>query len=565
MRLRVSMLTSMAQHGQSSRRIVKVTLGVVLAASVAVVPAPVHAAVAVNSSGVDASGYSREPLDSRLVVEPTPGPVKRLRVVQVSDGLVRASWSKPTGDFSAVTGYLVSYTGSSGVQIVRSPKASVTFTAHVPNGQPITISVRAINGLGVSHPGPVRDVSGIASGKPDTPGWLGISGVNVSGGAKKSITLSWLSVSPNGRGETRYRVQVDGVATQCSGLEWIADTSCVLRVANNGVTHHYLVVAANRAGIKPTAIEGKAGAHRSRSSQRSVTAAGTPVGLSSLALAATGADGRASLSFGVGASHGAKNVVTCTGGGASCTTWNLAPKGDNVTTTLTGLTNGVTTTVSLLNCNGASEDSALDTHPCATAASASVVTYGPIAVPTITASPSGNSVTVLASVNPNGRSVTATITSSAGGSHVCNLAGAGPMACAWTQTALNYSTSYTYTVTVADASGAGRVSKAASVATRTGADPNAPTVTVSHGPSHLATGCTIAACAWVRTTTAHFASTVTCHITAAYPDTAGFISWTQGADATKDGPNYYGYPGHTVTVQCTDANGNVSTGTSPPW
>jgi len=536
--------------------VLKAALGVLLLATVALVATPAVATPSIHSASLP---------QPRKAVVPTPGTVKHLRVVRESDGLVKAAWSKPTGDFSAVTGYLVSYTGSSGVQIVRSQKASVTYAAHVPNGQPITISVRAINGLGVSHPGPAREVSGIASGKPDAPTWLAVTGVNVAGGAKKSISLSWLPVSPNGRGQTRYQVQVDGVAMQCAAAEWIADTSCVLRAANNGVTHRYLVVAANRAGIKPTAIEGKVGAHRSRSSQRSVTAAGTPVGLSSLALVATGADGRASLSFDVGASHGAKNVVTCTGGGATCTTWNLAPKGDNVTTTLTGLTNGATTTVSLLNCNGAVENSDLDIHPCASAATASVVTFGPITTPTITATPSGNSVLVQATVNPNGRDVTATISSSAGGSHVCNLSGAGPMACAWTQTALNYSTSYTYTVTVADASGAGRASKAASVATRTGADPNVPTVTVSHGPSHLATGCTIAACARVRTTTAHFASTVTCHITAAYPDTAGFISWTQGADATKDGPDYFGYPGHTVTVQCTDANGNVSTGTSPPW
>lgn len=562
---RASALVLAPQPARGEQRVLKAALGVLVLATAALVATPAVATPAQNRGAPASSSHSRSLLEPRRAVEPTPGPVKNLRVVRESDGLVKAAWSKPTGDFSAVTGYLVSYTGSSGVQIVRSHKASVTYTAHVPNGQPITISVRAVNGLGVSHPSSARQVSGIASGKPDAPTWIAVTGVNVAGGAKKSISLSWLPVSPNGRGQTRYQVQVDGVATQCAETEWIADTSCLLRAANNGVTHRYVVMAANRAGIKPTRLEGKAGTHRSQSLQRVVTAAGTPVGPSNLALVATGTDGRANFSFDVGASHGAKNVVTCTGGGSTCTTWNLAPKGDNITTTLTGLTNGATTTVSLLNCNGAVEDNDLDIHPCATAATASVVTFGPIANPTITATPSGNSVLVQSTVNPNGRDVTATITSSAGGSHVCNLSGAGSMPCAWTQTALNYSTSYTYTVTVVDASGSGRVSKAASVTTRTGADPNLPIVTVSHGPSHSAAGCTIAACAWVRTTTAHFSSTVTCRITAAYPDTAGFISWTQGAEATKDGPNYYGYPGRTVTVQCTDANGNVSTGTSPPW
>jgi len=562
---RAGALVLAPQPARVAQRVLKAALGVLVLATGALVATPAVAAPAENRGVAASSHDSASLLKSRQAVEPTPGPVKNLRVVRESDGLVKAAWSKPTGDFSAVTGYLVSYTGSSGVQIVRSHKASVTYAAHVPNGQPIAISVRAVNGLGVSHPGPARQVSGIASGKPDAPTWIAVTGVNVAGGAKKSISLSWLPVSPNGRGQTRYQVQVDGVATQCAGAEWIADTSCLLRAANNGVAHRYMVMAANRAGIKPTALEGKAGTHRSQSGQRAVTAAGTPTGPSNLALVATGTDGRASFSFDVGASHGAKNVVTCTGGGATCTTWNLAPKGDNVTTTLTGLTNGATTSVSLLNCNGGVEDNDLDIHPCASAATASVVTFGPIANPTITATPSGNSVLVQSTVNPNGRDVTATITSSAGGSHVCNLSGAVSMACAWTQTSLSYSTSYTYTVTVTDASGSGRVGKAASVTTRTGADPNIPTVTVSHGPAHTGTGCTAAACAWVRTVTAHFSSSVTCQITAAFPDTAAFITWTQGADATKDGPNYYGWAARTVTVRCTDAQGHIATGTSPPW
>ena len=508
---------------------------------------------------VNSLGESRKPsAPVQATADRIPDAVENLRVVKEADGIVKYQWTKPSGDYSPVEGYLVSYTGG-GSYI---PSTQPSFTANVPNGTPITFKVRAVNGLGAEKPGPVvQDSSGIASGRPDVPSLASLSGVNVAGGGTKAFTVSWGSVDPNGRGTSHYRVYMDGHATACNGNEWITATSCDIQVANDGSKHSFAVQAANDAGLSASPIWGSAESHQSaKSGAVSGVAAGTPDGISNLTLTATGVDGRATIAFDVGNSNGADNKITCTGGGGACGPWNVGVNGGHVTGTLTGLSNGATTTVSLVNCNGATEDSATDVHPCTSATTANVITFGPIGAPTITANASGTTITVHSSVNPNGRNVTARITSSAGGSQTCNLGGASPASCDWTQSGLNYSTTYTYTVTVTDASGEGRASKSASASART-ADPN-PTVAVARGGSHTGPGCSSSACEWVKTTTRDFTSTVNCSITAAYPDTGGFLPWSQGANSTNSRPNYYGWAGHSIQVTCVDGQGHSATGST---
>jgi len=491
-----------------------------------------------------------------------PGRVNNLQVVREADGVIKYRWAAPGRPHGRIAGYLVSFTGGSGYTVVRRPR----FTASVPNGMPITFRVRAFNGLGPGKPGPAASIrSGIASGRPDAPSLAPISGVNVAGGGTKAFTVSWGPVDPNGRGKSRYRVYMDGHATACNGHEWIAATSCDVQVPNDGSRHSFAVQAANDAGIAPSQLEGSAESHQSaKSGAVSGVAAGTPEGLSNLTLTPTGVDGRATISFDVGNSNGGDNKITCFGGGGDCGLWNVGVNGGHVTGTLTGLANGATTTVSLVNCNGAAEDSATDVHPCTSATTANVITFGPIGASTITVSASGTTITVHSSVNPNGRPVTAKITSSAGGSQTCNLGGASPVSCDWTQGGLNYNTTYTYTVTVTDASGEGRASKSASASAKT--DPPPVGLTVGKGSPVSTDSCSDPSCAYVATTTYNFSGTVTCQIAAASPGgTAGFITWPQGPNATHEGPNCFGYPGGSVTVQCSDGAGNSASNTRSNW
>ena len=401
--------------------------------------------------------------------------------------------------------------------------------------------------------------------RPDVPSLAPISGANVAGGGTKAFTVSWGPVDPNGRGSSHYRVYMDGRATSCNGNDWITATSCVIQVPNDGSKHSFAVQAANDAGLSSSPIWGSAESHQSaKSGAVNGIAAGTPEGISNLSLTATGVDGRATISFDVGKSNGADNKITCTGGGAACGPWNVGVNGGHVSGTLTGLSNGATTTVSLEQCNGAALDDATDVHPCAAVAKATVMTFGPIGTPTITANASGTSITVHSTVNPNGRNVTAKITSSAGGSQTCSLGGASPTSCDWTQGGLNYNTTYSYTVTVTDASGEGRASKSASASAKTDPPPPNPTVAVSRGAHYSGAGCTDPSCSYVHVATQDFTSGVNCRITAAYPDTGGFVPWSQGANSSIDTRNWYGYAGKTITVQCTDGQGHTASG-SRAW
>lgn len=91
-----------------------------------------------------------------------------------------------------------------------------------------------------------------------------------------------------------------------------------------------------------------------------------------------------------------------------------------------------------------------------------------------------------------------------------------------------------------------------------------PTVTVGRGASHQTSTCTVSACAYVQVTTSGFASKVTCQITKARVDITNFSPWTQGPNATKDSPNYYGWPGTSIKVECTDGISTAS-GKDPSW
>ena len=71
-------------------------------------------------------------------------------------------------------------------------------------------------------------------------------------------------------------------------------------------------------------------------------------------------------------------------------------------------------------------------------------------------------------------------------------------------------------------------------------------------------GCTVAACRFVVVTTANFPGDVTCQITQAFPNTDGFVSWNQGGNEIRQSPNYYGWPGKGITVNCGGVSGSTT-------
>jgi hypothetical protein len=205
----------------------------------------------------------------------------------------------------------------------------------------------------------------------------------------------------------------------------------------------------------------------------------------------------------------------------------------------------------------ASDTSPYNRAPATATASATTGDAPPINSATLSASANGNSTSVSGSANGNGLAITVTITSSDGQSHSCS--GSGVVDCSWGESGLSYSTAYNYTLTASDVSGNGRAPATATASATTGPPPGPESVSVARGTAAPTSKCGGASsCYYIQTTTVGFAGTVTCHITASTYGLAGFVSWTQGANATSNGPD--AQENKSVTVQCTDGT-NTASGT----
>jgi hypothetical protein len=176
----------------------------------------------------------------------------------------------------------------------------------------------------------------------------------------------------------------------------------------------------------------------------------------------------------------------------------------------------------------------------------------PINGATLSASASGTSTSVTGSANGNGLAITVTISSSDGQSHSCS--GSEVVSCSWGESGLQYATPYNYTLTASDASGNNRASATATASATTGP---APAVSVARGTAAPTSKCGGASsCYYIQTTTTNFPAGVTCQITASTYGLAGFITWTQGANATSNGPD--AQENKSVTVQCSGGGQTAS-------
>jgi len=177
--------------------------------------------------------------------------------------------------------------------------------------------------------------------------------------------------------------------------------------------------------------------------------------------------------------------------------------------------------------------------------------YGAIGTPAISVSPSNDYINGTASWNANGKPVNVVITRN--GSPIWSTNGTGSGSHSFSDH-VGWSSTGNYVVTVSDTAlwpgqTSARASKSASASTTTPSV--APTVTVSKGASAVGQpGCTDPSCAFIVATTANFPGTVTCSVSATDHGTAGFITWTQGGTATKQSPDYFGWPNGWVEVTC---------------
>lgn len=466
---------------------------------------------ATNANGSAVSGAVSATPDQ------SPSAVTGLTITRETSNRITYSWTAPSGDFSPVTEYLVSYTGGGGYQ----PVTPTTKTIDVANGSPTSFTVRPVNNMGVAHPGPpVSNSDGIASGMPDPPSITGITGTNVAGGGQKAFVISWSQVAANGRGSTHYELLDGGAAVLCGGQTWTSESSCTQTVSNSGDAHTYTVVAANDAGVPATVtpIEGSATSHQSHpSGPQTVTAAGQPEGFSSGTLDPTGTDGGAVLNFTVGASNGRDGTVDCVGD-LSCH-FDLGPSGGTASQTFGGLNDGQNYNVQLKYCNGANnnqENQQLAIVPCVTSQTYSVTPYGPIESPQISANTNGTTVTVNSSVNANGRNVTMTIVDTDTHYTLQTCSNVGPqgiVTCSGSEGSLAYSKSYHYTLTVTDASGTGRSTVSANTTAPPTVSPPPPpqaSIVASQGAAGTSTigNCTSASdnCHWLDFTVNNFAT-----------------------------------------------------------
>jgi len=406
--------------------------------------------------------------------------------------------------------------------------------------------------LGISLMSP--SVAAAHGKKPGVPRHLHAVSVG-----SKQVTLAWKA--PKGAKAKAYIVKYGPHRVVCH------KTRCVIKGLRNGHRYTLRVAARNRHGMSAWSSRIRVTPHARKSPVSSM-----PSGFTRASLTPTGVDGQATLSFAVGASHGRTGTVTCSGS-FTCGTNDVGTTGGSVTEPISGLADGATSRATLTYCNGVRSAAGIES---CVATTVSAVTFGPIGTPTVTASASGNTVTVRAGANPNGADASVTIKNiTNGSSHSCGSSASGSsFSCTWSNSGLSYSTKYSYTVTVTDASGHGRGSKTASTSATTPASP--PTITLSLGASCAASSCAtggtgyvscqnLSKCYHLIATSKNFGSNVTCRrdsetVSGGEHEYEG-PAWTQTGNSTTYAAGNWVGPGYKARAVCD--NGAISAWVSP--
>ena len=354
------------------------------------------------------------------------------------NGSATVSWTAPSDEGSAITGYTVSDGTGDTCATPDGMTTGCTVTG-LTNGSSYSFTVAATNANGTGAASASSN-SVTPSAVPDAP-----TGVTAAPG-DASATVSWTAPSDEGSPITGYTVS-DGAGDTCT----TAGTGCIVTGLTDGSSYSFTVTATNADGT------GAASAP-----SNSVTPSSTPDAPTDVT-AAPG-DGSATISWVPPFAEGSPitGYTVSDGVGDSCTT----PDGSTTSCTVTGLANGTvySFTVTATNGNGTGVASAAS---------------NPVTPSTVPDAPTGISATAAngsATVSwtapfDEGAAITG-YTVSDGVGDTCTTPDGSETSC--TVTGLTDGTVYAFTVTATNANGAGPAS--------TGSNPVTPS-TVPDAPT----------------------------------------------------------------------------------
>lgn len=375
----------------------------------------------------------------------------------------------------------------------------------------------------------------------DPSGWSGSSTPNVPAGlpfqpaAPKAVkdpvsalspsaTISWTAPNGNGDANMTYEMRRHG-------------TTNVL-FTGTGLSQHVTMSVETADQTFEVRAQNKAGWGPWSPTSNGIRGFQTPGAVTGLTATATGANNTVTITFGASAGNGATASEMTYYWSAGGVTQSIPVGGGTVTSG--AFRNGQNVAVAVYAVSNVKGETTQGTST-----STTVNAYGPPTSPSMSCGASGTSISCSWSGgNANGRNTNfvvsgdwSTANGGASGSHDFGNVG--------------YSQTRSLCVQAVQDGGAVGGNNCNSARTQ---DPPPPTVTVSKGAKVSTSTCSTSSCAYIVAATANFNTSVTCSV-------GGWgYSWTQGGNATAtSSPNYYGYPGTTVTVTCS-GGGQTATG-----
>jgi len=357
------------------------------------------------------AGLSEWSAESAPIIPDTaPGAPSSVSVSDPQDKSVVVSWGSIGNDGSPLTKILITYGGRT---TEAAPGTTSKKIVGLDNNQVYTFTVAAQNSYGV---GGGTSQKGQSSGRPlglsvDTPVPTDVVG------ATTQTKVSWSLASANGPTPTTYDVvRSDGkrICAQVTTRSCSDDS-----VTFDGTAYTYKVTATNATGGSE---------HAATDASPTWRATGTPDAWDSWTAAATGADGKADITFTVPTSRGATTTVAVVNG--SSVVKSLGSAGGARAEQLTGLTDGHQYDLRMRVCNEAQR--------CSYSSTKSVTTFGPLADPTVSASASGKNLN--ASGTGDGNGATATLSLYVNGVLVDSATGTGALSVSRANFEVGYST-----------------------------------------------------------------------------------------------------------------------------
>lgn len=502
---------------------------------------------AVNAVGPGAwSAYSRP-----AIPEATPDKPSAVRMTEQGDGFISLAWKRPPASVGSDRTYRISWTGSGRTVTVDTERATIS---GLDNDTRYRFSIQAFNGTvgGAVYQSPFFQ----PMGTPTAPGNVTATDVPQSGGTGE-VQIAWSGVDPNGPEDVRYAVSRDGTVV-CPDVR---STSCTDQgMAYDGRTYHYTVTATNKHGVGRTSPASAAATYQ---------AVGRPADWGGWTADPTGNTQEVQVSYTVPDSRGATSRVDILVGTTVSKTFDERGSAQHK---ITVPSDDQAYDISLRVCN--------EFDRCSVSSTQSVQAYGPLrgAITGVSANPNGPNMSFTITGNTNGRPAVVTVNRDYGFPDETFDVGPGPFTVTTASNNIGYEKVESVRVTINDPQ-VNRGSDAAG-ANGTAGPPPVAHVSITRGslcndangssePACQQHGfdprCADPTCGHVQLTLDSFVddhgnpTQATCQLSA--PDAAFWNwighTWQVGNGTTDlDAPGYYGSPGNTVTVSCSDGTGN---------